>query len=206
MDDDVEETKESPEALLGKVENYDYHNDKSWSEALHAAASLGELKDARAVRPLLDMLALEHLEFPALHDNKLPYCCDSILRALENIGEAAVPELCWALWEWKNFSTHRDTVADILAKIGSNKAAEAAMDLLTFEGEFDEEIDAEIRATGASLLGSVGDRDCVDRLNTALNDESEIVQRCAKQALNELVERKVISQEDLSKYLALVDE
>lgn len=191
MEEDEEETEEeSVNELLAKVIDTDYFDDNSYSDCIRAVQRLGDLREVRVVQPLLKLLAGEDFECPFLYDNALPYMSEHILKALEKIGEPAVPQLCDALEEWAPHTVHREEIAHILSKIGSSAAEETAMNLLE-NWEYDNS--AYIRGTGAWLLGYVGTSKCVSKLKEALSDESESVEVFAKTALDQLVERKVIS-------------
>ena len=145
-----------------------FQSGKSNPHFLHKAARvLGELKDARAVGPLLEVFAIK--------DPSLPWV---FAEALGNIGGAeAVDGLIGVLKS--GTPAMKMNSAKALGKIKDPRAVPALLDAL-------EDRDRALRGEAAFALGEIGDPAAIDGLVKALTDPKIGTEREASTALGKL--------------------
>jgi HEAT repeat protein len=131
---------------------------------LSAAKALGEIKDARAVEPLVAILRDESSGSTAAN-------------ALAKIGKPAVKPLVNSLREKK--ALVRRNAATALGKIKDASAVEPLIAALKDE-------DPLVRMNAASALGNMKSANAAEFLITALKDKSTLVRRNAATALGEM--------------------
>lgn len=126
-----------------------------------AAAGLGELKDDRAVEPLIQ----------ALESARAPPFRWKIVKALGKIGDARAVEPLTKLCEKGDFSHILKAAAEALGKIGDRRATHTLSTLemrqrAALRGK-------EIRESAITALGKTGGPEAVDKLIRILGDKSE---------------------------------
>lgn len=131
---------------------------------LHAVKALGEIKDARAVEPLIAVL----------RDSK---CGLQAGNALAKIGQPSVPSLVTALKSDSPIA--RRNAAMALGKIKDANAVRPLIVALDDENPI-------VRRNAAIALGEIRDNSAVEPLTSALKDDSPIVRRDAALALKEM--------------------
>lgn len=131
---------------------------------LNAAKALGEIKDARAVEPLI----------MALKDET---CGSMAANALVNIGKPAVPSLIAALKDDDPIVRRNATKA--LVEIKDTGAVEPLINSL-------KDSDLIVRRNAAKALGEIKDTRAVEPLIASLKDEGAVVRRNAAEALGKI--------------------
>jgi HEAT repeat protein len=162
-----------------------------------ATIVLGQIGDARAVKPLLAEVKKGRLNF-------LPDGCGPVVEALAGIGPAAVSTLITALGdvEWRL----RQTASVSLGRIGSSQAVEPLIAILMDKDTSVREAagaalaqigipavqnliielgnrDVDVRLAAARALAEIGDPQAVQPLITALKDPHQQVRQAAADAL-----------------------
>ena len=136
--------------LVKALSDSDIHT-RYWS-----ACTLGDIKDERAVRPLLEALAIE------LKSNVRA----GIITALGEIGDKrAINALIQALQD--NSSSVRSSAAIALGQFADQEVIKALIPKLEDESYF-------VRSWSANALGKIGDSQAIAPLITALSKEKEI--------------------------------
>jgi len=143
---------------------------EEYSVRLNAINILGELGDARAAEPLIQVLTEEP---------------DDYLRSLAAVAlgkirdAAAVEPLIQALLEDESGSV-RGASAGALGAIGDARAVEPLIQALL------EDESSGVRSNAAKALGAIGDARAVEALTQALDDESASVRIAAEDALEKI--------------------
>ncbi|MDP3065933.1 MAG: HEAT repeat domain-containing protein [Methanobacteriaceae archaeon] len=177
--------------------------DNSWTVRRHAANSLGIIGDQDAVPPL--MKALEDKDWHvrkyaavALGKMKDEVAIPFLLEALEDedadvrwkagsslvsMGGLAVPSL---IKKFKKGNWHtRGRAAEILGRIGDERALQPLMDSLT-PGKFRDK-HRHVRGKAAEALGRIGDIESLEILQRVYNeDEYKYVREKAEEAINKI--------------------
>jgi HEAT repeat protein len=138
----------------------------SWEVRLQAIQALGEIGDARAVKPLLIVL----LEKSVIESREAA-------EALRKIGTPAVESLIAAL-KGENADT-RGKAATELGKIGDARAIEPLIAAM-------KDKNANVREAAVVALGKIGDARAVKPLISALGDEWFDIAKAAAEALETL--------------------
>jgi len=142
-------------ALVESLSDSNIHT-RYWS-----ACALGDIKDERAVVPLLEALAIE------LKSNVRA----GIISALGKIGDKrAIKALIQALQD--NSSSVRSSAAEKLGHFADQEVIKALIPKLEDESYF-------VRSWSAESLGKIGDSQAIVPLVTALSKEKEIEVSCA---------------------------
>ncbi|MFB0560775.1 MAG: HEAT repeat domain-containing protein [Candidatus Lokiarchaeia archaeon] len=138
-----------------------------------AAEYLGDLKDKRAVEPLIQTLKNDEEDIRA-----------EAAKALGSIKDLrAVPPLIQALKD-ENWEVRED-VAWALGKIGDTRAVEPLLQALKDESN-------EVRTVAAEALGGMGDSRVVPDLIQALKDEEAWVRMSAASQLGRLGDKRAL--------------
>ncbi|MDD2764709.1 MAG: HEAT repeat domain-containing protein [Opitutaceae bacterium] len=174
-----------------------------------AATALGQLHDARAIKPLIDCLvSLSAGEAADEEEATEVNVRESLIDALTNLGEPVITPLSTCLQD--DNRRLRQDAAEVLDRLhylppdADGKAAffilRQAWDELVKLGApalkpllacLDDEV-AEIRPGAAEALGRLGDRQAVDPLIKCLQDEAVSVQQNAATALGLLGDRRAV--------------
>lgn len=131
--------------------------DEDWSVRCEVVVVLGEIGDPRAVEPLIR----------ALEDESL-FVKWQAAEALVRIGSLAVDSLIEALEKENIPAPVRHKVAEVLGRIGEDRAVEPLIKALENEN-------SRVRATAAEALGKIGDFRAAKPLSKVLGDENEHV-------------------------------
>jgi HEAT repeat protein len=151
--------------VRGLVKALGYEKEAKVREA--AAWALGDVRDPRAVEPLV--AALKDSDYGVGH---------AAAKALVKIGALAVEPLVGALKETQ--SLVRSSAAEALGQIGDPRAVEPLIAALSDSSGFF------VRRLAARALGEIGDPRAVAPLIASLNDEEDSVRQAAAQALSRL--------------------
>ena len=135
----------------------------------NAAEALGEIGDARAVKPLTQAFEFDLMAYP--------YARRKAEEALVKMGDRAVEPLIQALKEEDEYV--RPEVAKVLGNIRDLRAVEPLVQALKDE-------DWAVRGTAAKALGNLGDKRAIEPLVEALRDEDKEVRSAAKDALRRI--------------------
>lgn len=136
------------------------------TERWAAAECLGQLKDTRAVEPLVRAIFAE--EYPRLVMIER--------NALQEIGDRRAEDL---LLEGLKQKSTRATAADTLGRLQAVRAVDPLIALLKSADRWD-------RSNAAEALGQIKDRRAMSPLCAALKDSNEVVRRYAASALGDL--------------------
>ncbi|MEG3224138.1 MAG: PBS lyase [Methanobacteriales archaeon Met13] len=146
--------------------------DKDWHVRKYAAVALGKMKDEVAIPFLLEALEDE--------DADVRWKAGS---SLVSMGDLAVPSL---IKKFKKGNWHtRGRAAEILGKIGDERALQPLMDSLT-PGKFRDK-HRHVRGKAAEALGRIGDKKSLEILQRVYNeDEYKYVREKAEEAINKI--------------------
>ena len=140
--------------------------DKEWRVRWQAAETLGEIRDLRAIKPLIN----------TLNDENNGVRSNSII-ALVKIGEPTVELLINVLTDKEG--QIRGQAAETLGEIGDLRAVIPLISTLKDENPW-------VRMTAVNALGNIGDARAVEPLQNVLNDENYDVQMTAAIAIEKL--------------------
>lgn len=163
----------------------------------NAAATLGKIKDERAVQPLIKLLTDEEWEVEK-----------GATDALIAIGEPAVEPLIEILQDKNEDVYLQMKVVAVLAGIKDERAIQPMIQALKEKPELQADLgynlglmgepaveplitalgdeDSSVRVRAAEALGRIGNKRAVEPLSTALNDEDETVRVFAKLGLKSI--------------------
>ena len=130
-----------------------------------AASTLGQIRNARAVDPLIAALKDESMEVRR-----------AATEALEQIGSLAVEPLIMAIANGGSDARH---VINVLGQIGGAHATEVLVDTLSHE-------DWQVRQAATGALGEIGDTRAIEPLLTLLNNGTYSERESAVNALDKL--------------------
>jgi len=138
---------------------------EDWDFRQAVTKTLGEIGDARAVGPILDIWERQSRVFGVSTE------------AYINIGEPAVPELILALKDKSPFA--RSHAAKALGEIGDVRAVEPLIETLDDEN-------SDVCRNAAQALGKLGDKRAIEPLNRVLNKKHEAHKRPIRESLASL--------------------
>jgi len=151
-----------------------------------AAKALGEIRDTRAVEPLIQALQDAYFDEDFFWETGemesfSPWVRNAAAEALGKIGDArAVEPLIKAL----KSETVRVNAAEALGNIGDIRAVEPLIKTLKDKDQF-------FRRKAVEALGKIGDARAVEPLSkAALKDRDRHVQKLAQKALNKIKVKK----------------
>jgi HEAT repeat protein len=139
---------------------------------MKAAWTLGETRDARAVRPLIS----------ALYDLQL-MVRDVARQALVKIGKPSVRPLLESLGVWNGIADNGFLVAEILGDIKDTACVPGLIDIVQSGSHI-------TRPYAARALGLMGDHRAVDVLTAALSSKVPALARESAEALGRLDDRR----------------
>jgi HEAT repeat protein len=146
-------------------------NDKDTEMRMSAVRSLGKIGDPRAIQPLIAVIRNSKWEE-----------CRAAADALGQMGAPAVEPLVAALIEWKDYDL-RDFAGRALVKIGT-PAVDALITTL-------KDLNVNVRASAAQVLGNIADRRAVEPLLALLSD-AYVIRKSAVEALGKLGDARAV--------------
>jgi HEAT repeat protein len=146
-----------------------------------AVKELGQLRDGRAVEPLVRILK-EEVDYLYEDDEEVWL---TTLDALELIGEPSVAPLMELVDDLENDQEIRVNAIDLLASIGDPRAVELLIRCLDDE-------DSVVRYSAVYGLGKLGSEPVVEPLIASLTDKDEDVRLAAAEVLGELGDARAI--------------
>jgi HEAT repeat protein len=185
--------KRSIVALMSILNN----RNENYRLRLTSAESLGKVGDEYVVTPLIDLFSDER--------EKSVYLKESVARALGMLGDIRAVEPLIDMLESKQgirdkFNFLKERIIEAVSEIGkpSRKTTYGLMAALNDEAP-------SIRLAAIEALSNLGDKECIDNLETCVFDDDDDVARAAINAVyrlgGESVIRELLHRENLTQFL-----